>query len=884
MNSVNTTVVGGRAIIRGILALLLLFPALVSAATQVNIGVLAKRGAEKTVERWSATANYLTEQLPGYQFQIIPLDFSEIDGAVRRSEVEFILVNSGIYVQLERKFDVSRIATMKNRVGNKGLSKFGGVIFTRASRSDINSIEDIRKRRLTAVDETSLGGFQMAWRELKSFDIDPYKDLAELRFAGTHDQVVYDVINGKTDVGTVRTDTLERMEEEGKVDLQAIKVLHREGEEHDFRYLHSTQLYPEWPMARLRRTPNELAEQVAIALIKMPEDSRAAMQSQTMGWTIPLNYQGVHRLFMDLALPPYEKKPISWREFVVENWLSVTLLLLGLLVTTALSFILYQTNRKLSFASVGLERARDELECRVQERTHELEEKEQELEVLIENLPSMIFVKDAEDLRFVRFNRAGEKLLGISRKELIGRNDYDLFPKEQADFFTSNDRDVLESGEVKKVDQEEIDTAQGKRILHTRKVSINDEEGRPKFLLGISDDITERVRDQEALRESESLYRSLVETTGTGYLVLDENGHVVDANQEYVRLTGHSAIEEIVNRRVDEWAADYDKERNIEEVKKCLRAGYVRDLQVDYVNGEGGVVPVEVNATVVETQGGKQIIALCRDVSERNRMQELMVQTEKMVSVGGLASGMAHELNNPLGAILQGLQNINRRVAPDSEKNREAARELDLDLKLMADYLEKRGIYRIMQQMSDAGLRASDIVKYMMRFSRSAEVQHSPENLIKLVDSTLSLAAIDYELDTKYSFRTIEVVREYDQSAGEVLCAASEIQQVLLNLFKNAAQALLDKVSGGVRAVITVRIFKKDGMACVEVEDNGPGMSEATRKRVFEPFFTTRRVGEGTGLGLSVAYFIITQEHRGTMSAQSSPGKGATFRVCLPQN
>lgn len=482
-----------------ILQLLLTFSAWGIEVEQVKIGVLAKRGAVKTLERWSETAKYLSNSIPEHEFTIIPLDFNEIDDAVIAGDVDFILVNSGIYVQLERKYNVSRIATLKNRVGSEALSIFGGVIFTRSDRNDINTIEDIKGKRLSAVDETSLGGFQMAWREMNSYGLNPYKDVAALKFTGTHDKVVYDVLEGNTDIGTVRTDTLERMSEEGRVEITEIKVLNRNGEKQDFNYLHSTQLYPEWPFARLMGTPDNISESVAIALMNMPADSPAAESSQTMGWTIPLNYQPVHQLFIELGLPPYERKPVSWKKFITENLLAVALILGGLFITTLYAFVLVRINRRLNYATTGLKAARDELEVRVKRRTLELEEKEQELETLFENIPSMVFVKDAEELRYVRLNKAGELLLGKSRKEMLGRVDNDLFPENQADSFTANDRKVLQSQDAHDYDQEPIDTPEGVRYLHTRKVCIRDTAGNPKYLLGISNDITEKKEALEKL-------------------------------------------------------------------------------------------------------------------------------------------------------------------------------------------------------------------------------------------------------------------------------------------------------------------------------------------------------------------------------------------------
>ncbi|MET0081799.1 MAG: ATP-binding protein [Sedimenticola sp.] len=271
-----------------------------------------------------------------------------------------------------------------------------------------------------------------------------------------------------------------------------------------------------------------------------------------------------------------------------------------------------------------------------------------------------------------------------------------------------------------------------------------------------------------------------------------------------------------------------------------------------------------------------------QDITEKKRLQGLLLQTEKMMSVGGLAAGMAHELNNPLGGILHGIQNIERRLSPDLPKNREIAEAMGLELDAVWQYLEQREIGHFLQGITESGERAAVIVQNMLQFSRKPEVVLQPENLALLVDATLELTAVDYDLQKKYDFRDIEIVRDYDSTVGPVPCIKSELQQVLLNLFRNAAQAFQTMDEPGRSPRISVRIRQEHELACIEVEDNGPGIEEDVLGRIFEPFFTTREIGEGTGLGLSVSYFIVTQEHKGELRVESEPGEGTRFMVCLP--
>jgi signal transduction histidine kinase len=269
------------------------------------------------------------------------------------------------------------------------------------------------------------------------------------------------------------------------------------------------------------------------------------------------------------------------------------------------------------------------------------------------------------------------------------------------------------------------------------------------------------------------------------------------------------------------------------------------------------------------------------DVTQRARIQELMVQTEKMMSVGGLAAGMAHEINNPLGIITQAAQNIERRVALNLPANQKIAEGLGLRLDLMRAYFDLREIPAFIRDIQEASARAAKIVTNMLQFSRKSEASRQYVELPEILEQTVELAANDYDLKKRYDFRSIEIVREYQPGLPNVLVCRVEIEQVLLNLLKNAAQAMTANPPAQ-KPRITLRLKRAERYVLVEVEDNGAGMEEKVLHRIFEPFFTTKEPGIGTGLGLSVAYMLITQNHKGFINVESSPGHGSRFTVQLP--
>jgi len=256
-----------------------------------------------------------------------------------------------------------------------------------------------------------------------------------------------------------------------------------------------------------------------------------------------------------------------------------------------------------------------------------------------------------------------------------------------------------------------------------------------------------------------------------------------------------------------------------------------------------------------------------------------MIQSEKMLSVGGLAAGMAHEINNPLAGMLQNAQVILNRLTQKMQKNDEVAKECNTTFEAIQSFMEKRKIIEMLEAINITGKRASKIVENMLSFSRKSETRFSSHDIRKILDDTIELAASDYDLKKKYDFRKIKIIKEYDE-VSLVNCERSNLQQVFLNVIRNGAQSMIDEDKQ--KPCFTFRVKQENEMVRIEIEDNGSGMDEESRQHAFEPFFTTKDVSAGTGLGLSVSYFIITEQHRGKMSVESSKGIGTKVSIDLP--
>jgi len=321
------------------------------------------------------------------------------------------------------------------------------------------------------------------------------------------------------------------------------------------------------------------------------------------------------------------------------------------------------------------------------------------------------------------------------------------------------------------------------------------------------------------------------------------------------------------------------------KVRDHMASGQPFEMEFRMLCADGGWKWILARGKVVEHApdgSALRMVGTHVDITERRRMQEIMVQTEKIMSVGGLAAGMAHEINNPLSGIAQCAQVLAGRLETDSRPNRQAASEAGCDLEKVWGYVSRREIPGLLGSIREAAARAGRIVSNMLEFSRKSESGDELCDLNHLLDESVVLSAADFDLKKKYDFKRIQIKRQYEAGLPPVSCSRTQVEQVMLNLIKNATQALALGTCDGRPPRITLRTASDGGGVRFEVEDNGPGMDEEVRRKVFEPFFTTKPVGEGTGLGLSVSFFIIVSNHGGLMEVDSAPGKGTRFTARLP--
>lgn len=394
----------------------------------------------------------------------------------------------------------------------------------------------------------------------------------------------------------------------------------------------------------------------------------------------------------------------------------------------------------------------------------------------------------------------------------------------------------------------------------------------------LEQELVERKYADAEILHLKNYLANIIDSMPSLLVGIDADQRVILWNRQAESLTGIVAADAVgkgINRLLPEFAPW------IESLRTNVLGRHPSGMEKLLLEHEGMRSFYNLMLYPLVANGVEGAVIRIEDVTEQTRVQSLMVQTEKLMSVGGLAAGMAHEINNPLGIIIQAAHNIERRLDPAFPPNQAVADQTGCSLEAMQTYFVQRQIPEFITSICESSSRAARIIRNILDFSRNAETTMVMLCLSEVLEQSIELAGSDYDLKKRYDFRSIKIVREYDPTLPSVRGIMVELEQVFLNLLKNAAHSMMANPAGRTPQIV-VRLFRQGDYAVVEVEDNGPGMPEEVRRRVFEPFFTTKEPGVGTGLGLSVSYMIVTQNHKGLLEAVSWPNRGACFSVKLP--
>ena len=393
---------------------------------------------------------------------------------------------------------------------------------------------------------------------------------------------------------------------------------------------------------------------------------------------------------------------------------------------------------------------------------------------------------------------------------------------------------------------------------------IKDNQGNSIAGVAIVRDVSERKRFEEALKQSEEKYQNLIENANDAVISANREGIIVTLNKKAEEMYGYNR-EELLGKSVLLLVPPSQREKQkkaFEKLKTITNAaGFRRTMETIAFGKDGKEFPVEASMFGSEIRGEHILTSFVRDITERKEMEQKLLQSEKLKSLGELSGGVAHDFNNVLAAILGRVQLLKMHLNPPIGK--EEKRKSVLELEKGLEIIEK------------ASLDGAETVRRIQEFSRRRvdDKEFTQVDINELIDNSLEFTRVRWKNEAESKGIRIDIQKEFSPLAP-VIGSPSELREVFTNLINNSIDAM---PRGG---QIKIKTFEKNSHISIRIEDTGDGISNEVKARIFDPFFTTKGP-QSTGLGLSVSYGIINR-HRGTIMLDSVEGEGTTFVIQFP--
>jgi PAS domain S-box-containing protein len=460
------------------------------------------------------------------------------------------------------------------------------------------------------------------------------------------------------------------------------------------------------------------------------------------------------------------------------------------------------------------------------------------------------------------------KFINDRMTDLFGYSVGEMYDTPFLDYVFPDEREGIKELHERRLKKDDVPDIYEMQVLHKNGKILDVEtnsgiityHGKPAVLAFVRD-ITERKRTKEALQESEKKYRTVLEANPDPVVVYDMEGKIVYFNPAFTRVFGWT-LEEPFGNKMDDFVPEEAWRETKMMIDKVLAGERFSGIGTKRYNKNGEIIPVSISGAIYKDQNGKPIgsVINLRDITEQKKLEAQLQQAQKMESIGTLAGGIAHDFNNILGIII-------------------ANTEIALD-----DIPERERICFNLEEIQKAALRAKDVVKQLLSFARKTKLEQKPIKLIPVVKDSIKLlrATIPANID----------IRQHMMASSDTIFAdPTQIHQVIINLCTNASYAMQE--TGGILGIKIENVFFKEqsdaphpdllasSYVKLTVSDTGQGIYPELKDRIFDPYFTTKEVGKGTGMGLSVVHGIVNN-YGGTISVESEVGKGTTFYIYFP--
>lgn len=478
-----------------------------------------------------------------------------------------------------------------------------------------------------------------------------------------------------------------------------------------------------------------------------------------------------------------------------------------------------------------------------------IEEETRKLSEAVEATADIIFITDNQGV-FQYVNSAFEAATGYKKEEVIGKTPRILKSgKQDYNYYKGLWETILAGGVVR---AEVVNQKKNGELFHVEQTvtPIKNRAGNISHFVSTNKDITERKYAEKTLRKSEQKYRELVTRINDGIFTVDTQGVITFANRALAEIHGFDSPEEIIGKTFLEFIAPAMKNEIADDIRESIKTGNPpKTREMSIIRKDGGIAFVQVKPVlVIESSTVVGLSGVVRDVTEQKQIQGKLIITDKLASVGQLAAGIMHEINNPLSSVVGFAELLmSRKDLPADAKD-------DLNI------------------INSEAQRIVQIVKGLLTFARQQKPEKEPVDIHIIIQRVLQLRAHEHKVNN------IAVDIRFAPDLPRAMGNVGQLQQVFLNLIANAEQAMF---AAHKRGTLTISTERLGDVVKVCFADDGPGIRPENMGKLFTPFFTTKEAGKGTGLGLSICHGIVT-EHGGNIYAESEPGKGATFIVELP--
>ncbi len=483
----------------------------------------------------------------------------------------------------------------------------------------------------------------------------------------------------------------------------------------------------------------------------------------------------------------------------------------------------------------------------------ELKVTEVQLKHFMELAPISTFVKNTKG-QYLEANPALCQLFGHSKGEILGRTDLEILPRDTAEVFRTSDRTVLSTKQQTALEGG-VRLKDAEVFLNTIKYPVLDAEGRVLAVCGMIRDVTALKEAEQALTRTRDYLQNVLNHSPMIVITTDLEGRIVSFNPRAAETLGYEHDEVIGQPAASFYKDPKDRDLLIEMLEQ---RGVVRDYETMLLRKDGSTVPVSVTLSKLKDAEGQMMgtIGISRDISHRKALMDLVMQSERLAAVGRLAAGVAHEINNPL-AVISEIAGYLEELLQDDPQCADPGTRAEL----------ASGIPKVRKQVA----RCRSITHRLLSFSRKSEVK------VEVADITRALKEIMPFLEKEAALANIQIHWDHEAAVPRVRIDEVQLQEIFINLLNNAIQAIGKRGQGQIWID-----YRLDGARLeIAVRDDGPGIPEEVRGRLFDPFVTSKAPGQGTGLGLSICYGIV-KRHDGAITVDSEPGVGTTFKVLLP--